>query len=263
MDGRLQPSAADREPGWPRQRWLGLVGLVLAGQLGLIFWLGSRGPLPPRPPVRGPELVLAGAEASNLFALANPTLFALPGPRGFAGAAWLAAPTQEFHPFTWSEPPRLLEFTAEQLGTALACVSPSNGLDRPLLPGPPEPALTTASAVMPPVTTASSSLEIKGPLSRRKLLTHVELPTWTNDDLLTNTVLQLAVRADGRPLSVEPVSSSGLPAADEYAYVQARRARFEPLPDSVKPAGASNELTWGALVFAWQTAPGTNAPAPQ
>ena len=129
------------------------------------------------------------------------------------------------------------------------------------MPMPPASALSVATLLPLPPPPESGAVHVYGPLSRRKLLTPVETPAWTCDDLLTNTVLQLVVDADGRPLTVTPVASSGFAPADDYAYRQGRRARFEPLT-GINRTNSATEFTAGAMVFEWQTipAPATNAP---
>ncbi len=247
-------------PTWPRRRWLVLMALVFGGQLGLILWLGSRGPALARVSEPGAEIRLTGDALSEVVELLDPTLFALPKSRGFAGEAWLTSPPQQFYPFVWSEPPRWLALTADQLGTTLACLTASNQVDFPQLPQPPQPVLSGATLLPLPTPPTPGAVRVYGPLSRRKLLTAIETPAWTNEDLLTNTVLQVVIDPDGRPLSVTPVSSSGFGPADEYAYREGRRARFEPF---LNQPNVSSGFTPGAMVFEWQTvpAPGTNKPA--
>src|SRR5207245_2116254 len=70
------------------------------------------------------------------------------------------------------------------------------------------------------------------------------------------------VNAAGEPVSPPLLlSGSGSMAADEHALKRARAARFEPLGLG-GPRRANNplgQLTWGELIFEWQTVPATNA----
>src|SRR5262249_39045328 len=104
---------------WSSRRWALLIVLVFSVHIGLIYALGDRGAITPRQPAAAPVLRLA-AGSDEWVGLNDPTLFALPHRRGFAGAAWLQLPTFEFHPFAWSEPPRWLTLPVEQLGAVLA-----------------------------------------------------------------------------------------------------------------------------------------------
>src|SRR5262245_10799759 len=77
---------------WAPYRWWSVVALVLTTQVGLIFWLGDQGPVTRRSKAPGLGLELAGNASSDVLALNDPTLFALPHREGFAGQAWLAVP---------------------------------------------------------------------------------------------------------------------------------------------------------------------------
>ena len=99
-------TAAPAEPRpWSLRRWWGLVALIFVVQLGLIFWLGNRNPIRPRPPARGANASsLPRTASAELLALDDPTLFTLPHPQGFSGPAWRSAPQPEFRPFEWPAP---------------------------------------------------------------------------------------------------------------------------------------------------------------
>ena len=108
-------------------------------------------------------------------------------------------------------------------------------------------------------------MRLEGALAQRRLITPLDLHSWTNLDILTSSVVQLVVDAEGLPQSVTLLSGSGSRDADQHALDQARLARFEPL--SRNPAAASPDptahLNWGRLVFLWHTLPlpPSNAPA--
>ncbi len=74
---------------WSRRRWWGVVALVFAVQLALIFWLGETSPIRPHPAGPGFTLRLAGGAAAELLALRDPTLFVLPQPQAVPAPAWL------------------------------------------------------------------------------------------------------------------------------------------------------------------------------
>jgi len=238
---------------WPRRRWWLLIALVFAAHLGLIFAFGDRKPITPRPPAPAPLLSLA-ADSSELLALNDPTLFALPHRESFAGAAWLKIPALKFEPFRWTEPPRLLSLPVAELGATFARFMQTNAFAPFELEVKPAPEF--ASPVAPeirPTVPARSTLHLAGGLELRRLLNPPDLPPKPWPDLLTNSVVQVVVFADGNVLSSTLLSSSGSPDADELALKTANAARFEPLRN-----GATN-LTFGTLIFEWQTVP-TNAP---
>ena len=80
------------------------------------------------------------------------------------------------------------------------------------------------------------------------------LPSWPASDLLTNSVVQVWVDADGQSLSPALLlPGSGSREADQLAIKLSRTARFAPLPSN------RAELTPGTLIFEWHTVPPTNS----
>ncbi|HWI55921.1 MAG TPA: energy transducer TonB [Bacillota bacterium] len=259
-------SAAPVEPrSWPRRRLWAIVALVFALQVGLICWLGDRQPVRPRPAAFAPALQLLSEPATNLLALTDPTLFALPHRQGFSGLAWMQAPPQPFHPFTWTEEPRWLPLSVEQLGAAFNRFIETNQFNSLEACALPEPELTLPMASAPEGFPDRSTLRVEGGLADRPLTTPLQLRSWAHSDLLTNSVVQAVVDAAGRPISVTLLVKSGSEQADQHALEQVRTARFAPAnvggPQTTAPPLA--QLDWGQLVFEWHTlalAP-TNAPA--
>jgi len=252
--------AAPLEPvGWPRRRWFYAVALVFLGQVGLIFFLEERAGHTHPPPPFHTRINLAVDSRSEerlaqLPALSDPTLFALPNLNGFSGAAWLTFTPPE-HQFTdWTPSERWLPLDTASLGkTFLEFVNtnstgPLRIADEPLprIPSP-DPFLTEGPL------TARSKIRVEGDLARRRLLNSPLLPSWAHSDILTNTVVQLLVDADGDTLSSTPLRSSGLSEADQFAWKLAASARFESLRKPGGPAGRSLEPTWGQMVFQWHT----------
>ena len=104
---------------WSLRRWLTFIALVFAVQLALIFAFGERKPIAPRAVTNVPVLKLT-AGSSEWLALNDPTLFALPNRKGFAGPAWLEPPRVEFHRLEWTEPPRWLPLPVGELGATFS-----------------------------------------------------------------------------------------------------------------------------------------------
>jgi TonB family protein len=251
---------------WPWRRWGVVVAFVFCVQLGLIFSLSDRSVAIPRPRGAVPSLHLAGKGAGELLALSDPTLFALPHRQGFAGLAWLRLPQPEFHFFHWPQEPRFLQPSVERLGTVLDRGAQPESLTPPLGLSRPEPTLTMAEADPRPTAPAGSRLRLEDGLAGRRLVTPINVPPMPHTDLLTDTVVQVVANAKGLPVSVPVLlSSSGSAEADREALRLARSARFVPVT-SGGPEGVSNlsaQLTWGRMIFEWQTSPmpTTNAPA--
>jgi hypothetical protein len=253
---------------WPLHRWWLLIALVFAAHVGLIFALGDRRPMAPRPP--GPALELQLAIGSNEWlALNDPTLFALPHPRGFTAAVWRQISHDEFPPFRWAEPPRWLALPVEQLGDTLRRFGQTNTFARFDFEALPAPDLASPAAWPETTPAPPSGLRVAGDLARRELQNPIQLPSWSSADLLTNSVVQVLVDAAGNVVShtlLHPESGSKDPdqqRADERALELARAARFAPLPPAGDgPANPLRRLSRGALIFEWRTVarPATNAP---
>lgn len=242
---------------WSRQRWWTLIVLVLSTHVALIVALGDRKPLVVRPPAPAPMLRL-GSDRDEVIGLNDPTLFALPHRQGFAGAAWLQVPETKFPPFRWMEPARLLALPAEKLGAAFAQFLQTNAPARFEIEIKPAAELIVPTAPeIGPSPVGRSTLRITGGLAGRRLLNPPELPSWPAAGLLTNSVVQVLVGAEGYVMS-PPIllvrSGSGSPEADQQALRIARASRFEPQRQ------AGNKLTLGVIVFEWHTVPTTNAP---
>jgi hypothetical protein len=248
-------SSADTRA-WSRQRWWLVVTLVFVGQLGLIFWLGNEGPAPPRPIGPSPVLRLADEASTELLALEDPTLFALPHRVSFSGRGWMNPTSLPSPSFEWSEAPRYLSLPAKRLGLGFDDALESHrwvGVQPPAMPAP-----EVLPADIPPPTGLPdhSMLRLSQSLAARRLVSHIDLPSWTNADLLTNSVVGVMVDAQGRTFPGVLLSSSGATPADTCALKEAGRARFAPLKNSGPQASDPLKgLTWGVLIFEWHTLP--------
>jgi len=246
----------------PQRRWLITVLLVFAAQLGLIFGLSDKTRPRARSSVSRASLRLAAPGSNEVLALMDPTWFALPHRQSFSGPAWMTIPALPTNAFSWSEELRPLGLRTQDLGAAFNRFVATNDFAGFQTLAPPEPALALP-AVRPLAVPSSSSLRIEGRLAQRRLLTPLSLTNWPHTDLLTNSVVQLLVDAEGRPVSGGTLlSSSGLAAADQHALELATAARFNSVAEG-GPTGPADRLTWGTLIFEWKnlSLPAINGPA--
>jgi hypothetical protein len=81
------------------------------------------------------------------------------------------------------------------------------------------------------------------------LLSAITLPLATNDDLLTNTVVELVVRGDGIVESTVLTGECGSKAMDEAALGAARSLVFE--PKTPAPNRALGQPERGKAIFTW------------
>ncbi len=247
--------APPEDPNWSTGRWIFYLLLAFALHIGLIFVLGDRQPLESRP-VRNAAALQTTSLPSEWIELQDPTIFALPHPRGFAGTTWLRRPQITFAPFRWTEPPRLLALTVDQLGAALVRHVETN-----------PPVLHTFEPVAPPLTAVllpveselprdPARLRVTGDLATRAMRNApVSLPLQPVPDgaTLTNNVVQVLVEPRGQVISAVLIPpGSGVKATDQNALQLARNLRFQ----AVAPAAPA---TVGRLIFEWQTLPATKA----
>jgi TonB family protein len=87
------------------------------------------------------------------------------------------------------------------------------------------------------------------------------LPEWPATDLITNTVVQVMVTAEGNTASETVLTPSGIKDADDFALGVARTLAYKPLPEQPS-APQEMKIRWARLQFDWQVVPlpaGTNA----
>jgi len=178
--------------------------------------------------------------------LNDPLIFAGAHSRGFSAPAWLTAPQNRYAISNTVAPEKYLAYA--RTGAELEVTNTFR---------PPNTALPFLAFNLPPPSPASSMM-VEGELTSRPLTSQPAIPIQFGTEVLSNTVVQVGVRADGFPLSMRIVSTSGSRAADLSALDIANRLRFS------SDLSRSNALQWGRLVFQWFTTepPTTNAPAP-
>jgi hypothetical protein len=241
-----------------------MVALVFIVQLGLIFWLGSRTPIRPRVPTGALTLYLGGQAPAELQALNDPTLFTLPHPEGFSGPVWRRMPRPKFRPFEWSAPTEHFPLAIDRLGAVFNRLLETNQFQALQIPAQLEAAPTLPDVPRLAVLADHSVVQFEDGLARRRPLAPLQLKSFTNTDILANSVVRVGVDTGGLPVSVTLLSVSGSPAADQFAMDQAWAARFEPLNRNsaetiLRPTA---HLSWGRMVFRWHTVPMPPASAP-
>ena len=257
--GEGWPAEPKRSEGWSRRRWLTLIALVFAAQVGLIFALGERHFAPPRAVANVPQLTLAN-DSDELLALDDPTLFALPHANDVASARQqtLNAPQPSFR---WIEPPGQLPLAAENLGAMFNRFMQTNQFAAQTNNFKPEPKLSEPVLPLQPVFADASTLQIEGDLAQRRLLneTEIHLPSLTFNDVLAPSKVQALVDMEGNVFSAvllpseNPIETLGrADKGDTNALAIARSLRFAP----------SSRLTFGELIFNWHIVPlaATNTP---
>jgi TonB family protein len=246
---------------WSRPRLAAGVGLILILQLALLFWFGERNPIQPQGSPSISAFRQVPIERQQDLVLENPTLFALPAIEGFSGETWLGLPAPKVRPYAWTEEPRWLPLETRQLGAVFSPLVENRTFSIDPVPARPSPELMFPVITREPRFADRSSVTLASGLNGRKLERGLgELPSWSNTELLTDTVVQVAVDAEGSTLSATLLRSCSFRAADKFALEWAMAARFSPAPPQPEEGGP--KLSMGQLIFDWHTlAPAaTNAP---
>ena len=247
----VKPAARKRRS-WTPGRWTWGVAVVMAAQVLLVLSLSDRSPVSRREPAGEFRLTLVPAPSADaafreLEALADPTLFALPSGRGFAGAGWSRGTEFDYPSRDWSEPLHWLTNQAKFPGSVQFSDASANrrpaGLDKP---GPRVTEATPAPLPMP----RKSTLRLDGPIAGRGLRSAPDLPSIVHSNLLADTTVRVGVQSDGHVFSAVIARPSGLKAADDQALAIAQAARFEPVQQAAGTSGAP-ALSWGELIFRW------------
>jgi hypothetical protein len=238
---------------WTRRRFWVTAGALFLLQGVMILLFGAHGGkkvVASTAPVdfRMLGTPLSPGELSREFLAADPTVFPLPSHHGFSGRAWLRSSAKSKTPDD-IEKPAWLEIETAQLGTNFPTLNnsaliPFGLADQRGLQLEPWPVF-----LAPELVRTQSFFVVQGP---RPLNPPSSLPAWPSLQLLTNSVVQIAVDAAGQVMASRLLARSGSPAADITALEDARRLRFRPTP------GAGP--VWAEAVFAWQTATPATTP---
>jgi len=243
---------------WTRSRWLTAIALVFAAHVALLFVFGGRKQIVARAVKNVPTLKLAD-NSSEWLALNDPTLFALPHQKDFASAIWLQTAALKQPSFRWTEPPRWLPLSADELGLAFNQFMQTNHFAGFELQLKPSLKLSAPGLPIEPVLAQNSTLRVEGKLAQRQLPSQINLTNWPYADVIAPSKVQVLVDAAGNVVSTVLLPPDrGFTAADQYdqadqrALELARAARFTP----------SSHLTVGRMIFNWHTVPppATNAP---
>lgn len=252
---------------WSKRRWAAMVTCLMLGQLGCIFWLSRHHPAVVHAMVAVPTVVRAGDDILDRVALNNPARFTLASQHGFSAGAWLEVSPLQYQSPEWTEPPRPLTIAPQKLGSAMAEMVRNDSAHAFEPVAAPEPQL--AGIVPLPELPTESMLTVEGELAGRPLVAPLKLASWTAPEILSNSVVQVGVKADGTVFSAVlldgPKDSKEARAADASALNLARAARFHPLVriDVERSEPPDADLQWGRMVFQWHTVapPPTNSTA--
>lgn len=254
-----------------RWRWFWGFTFLFLTHAAAVFWLGQRLQPPTVPEQPKPLIYLASddeaARRITELSAVDPTLFAWPSEKGFSGDAWLKNKPSDMTLSNGAAQPNWLPVNTNELGGILIAHARTNRIStEPLLDGlrggtPFELRIAAAPLV------SRSTLTVEGGIKERPFTMPIPLPSATNVDLLTNTVVEIAVNGDGVVESAMLAAECGSKAADETAINAARQLAFAPLP--LKRAAREAAVPQrGRVVFTWHIVPpaitnGLTATAPR
>jgi hypothetical protein len=263
---------------WPRERFWGVVGVLCVLQAGLIFLFGDRSRALPPLSSQSVRFRALGASVSEdqllrQFFVGDPAVFPLPNPHGFSSGGWLDQRPLTYQAEIQLEPPIWLDLDTARLRSNLPVIPSSFshfvlslvtglGTNLPADSGPIPLGLaekrsrfdeTAPVFLSPEIIPTKSNFRLEGGLGDRLQGPAPALRSWSSEQLLTKSVVQIAVNAVGEVVATRLDARCGLTEADAEALATARALRFRPSP--------SVGLQWGQAVFQWQTAE-TPAPGP-
>ena len=254
----LEPHGKGR---WTPGRWLMLIGLVFVAHVVLIYIFGAKITAAPGAAVSHggvPQLTLAD-NSSELIALDDPTLFALPHGNDLAATDEMGKNQPSFR---WTGPSgELASPAAESLGAVFSRFMETNpfaGVQPDFKPEPElgGPGLSSAIVTALP---QNSTLQITGDLAKRQLRGEITLPLLPWNGVIAPSRVQALVDAAGDVVSAVLLPPDNATEAagraekgDTKALQIARALRFAP----------ASRAMFGELVFNWRTVPvaTTNAP---
>jgi hypothetical protein len=183
----------------------------------------------------------------------------LPHQKDFASAIWLQTAALKQPSFRWTEPPRWLPLSADELGLAFNQFMQTNHFAGFELQLKPPLKLSAPGLPVEPALAQNSTLRVEGELAQRQLPSPINLTNWLYANVIAPSKVQVLVDAAGNVISTVLLPpDSGFTAADQYekadqrALELARAMRFTP----------SSRLTVGRMIFNWHTVPppATNTP---
>jgi hypothetical protein len=238
-----------------RWRWFWGFTFIFLTHAAAVFWFGQRVQQPGPPDRLKPLIYLpiddVSAQRVADLAIVDPTLFALPSEKGFSGNAWLKHTPAPLAVSNWSAPPSWLTLNPNELGATLTAHAETNRIStETLLDGLRSTTPFELRVAALPLL-SRSVMAIEGALNQRAFTLPVSLPAATNTDLLTNTVVEIAVNGDGIVESVMLAGECGSKLVDEAAVDVARQLAFAPLPLKRREREAALPER-GRVIFTWQ-----------
>ncbi len=226
-----------------------LIGGLFILQIGFAYLVAERpvGRPGSKPPffARTVPGTLTEERIEQTFFANNPMLFPLASQHGFSGNGWMAVQRPGYELPEEMEPPRWLALRADRLGLVMPTEPRS---DLPFQLGQQSTPQIEALPVFVPtvVVKTNSVVRVDSGLSERAIALPMALLAQVGTEVLSNSVVDIAVNGAGEVVSRRLALSSHSKKADRDALQQAKLLRFRPLN--------SVGTIWGQAIFEWATA---------
>ncbi len=240
---------------WSRQRWCRVIGSIVAVQFLAVVVLSSRQPLNPRPVVRDTNWRMPLGTKDHTYLEGslpnNPWLFASANPAGFSGSAWFRPASTDYQVPAWEDPSDFLDLKETIPSNPLAQFSGIETLPR-------ESNLELASQFFvlkgstPRGNTKASTWSFSGDIATNTLKSAVTIPNQMGLDIVSNTVVQIAILPSGLIHVARVWRSSGSHSIDLQAVAIAQTLSFVP-SRATREQGENPILTWGWFEVQWHT----------
>jgi hypothetical protein len=237
---------------WTTRRLLAAAGIFFILQANLIYLFGERSMKRADAKLSSTQFRTLAAPMTDeglrrLFFASDPAVFSRANAHGFSGRAWMDQAAVEFQSTNQLEAPLWLALDTARLGTGFAKLSRTDAIEPLALAQLDLSQLEPLPVFLPTENYPTQSVfRIEGELGARLLGGAPALHAWPSAQLLTNTVVQIAVSHTGDVMATRLLARSGSAEADLDALVKARTLRFEP--------SANPQTTWSQAIFQWQTA---------
>jgi hypothetical protein len=236
-------------PRWSARKWLTLIVGFFILQLGFVYLVADRSIA--RPDLKQPRIFartfggnLTEELVSQSFFASDPLLFPLASQHGFSGSGWMTVNRLPYELPDEIEPPQWLALHTANLGR----VAPSEPkTDLPFELGQKSTPQTEALPVFVPSVSpqTNSFVRVDGNLHDRAVGLPMTLPAWPSINVLSNSVVELAVDGAGEVVARRLASPSGSKDADRAALEKTKLLRFRPM-------NAVGTI-WGQAIFEWAT----------
>lgn len=229
------------QPQFRKRRMFKFACMIFVGQWLLFLLLGLMDREQKQPPPALLAARLGGADGDELVEAADPGVFSGAHQRGFS----VAALPQRRGDSPIFEP----KIIAPTFISPSPATPPDPTINRLAAKSPRSPELRAEPALAQPVEglpggPSPTMFSFSGPLKNRPLLLQATPAPQYYSDVLSNSVVQIAVTSDGDVFSTRLASSSGSRKADLDALALAAKLRFAPAPQS---------LQQGEWIVRWQT----------